>query len=244
MHGDAESAPAILALPTYEPFAGSSSQTSAAEAQVFTASSEPVTLAAEADHEHHHEVEVTPTEIISEHDIVPRFAAQPTITALRSGNWSTAAVWSLGRAPRAGDRVSIPAGVDLTYSAVSNAAIDAIEVAGSLRFARNGNTRLTFSVLTVLPGGKLEIGTAAAPIVATYKAELIVADKPLNLAIDPRQFGNALLVFGQVTMHGVALNQTWTRLTAEVRAGNTSVLVENASSWKLARQSSCPTPAN
>jgi len=182
---------------------------------------------ADHDHEHHdHVIEVTATEIITAHDIVPRFAAQPTISAVRSGSWFDPTVWSLARLPQAGDRVAIAAGINLTYGSVSDASLDAIEISGSLRFATQVNTRLKVGTLTVMPDGVLEIGTAAAPIGAQVKAELILADKALNLATDPRQFGTALIVFGEFTVHGAAHQQTWTRLAAEAQAGNTSILVE------------------
>ncbi len=48
------------------------------------------------------------------HD-VPDFAHNPTIRAVKSGNWSTATTWSAGRPPAAKDVVRIPAGLTVTY---------------------------------------------------------------------------------------------------------------------------------
>jgi hypothetical protein len=41
---------------------------------------------------------------------IPNFGAKPTIYSVQSGNWSSAATWSLGRVPRAGDIVDVNSG--------------------------------------------------------------------------------------------------------------------------------------
>ncbi len=53
-------------------------------------------------------VTVTDTEIITPTDAIPRFAAEPTISAIRTGFWLDPSVWSEGRVPAANDRVLIP----------------------------------------------------------------------------------------------------------------------------------------
>jgi len=178
-------------------------------------------------------VTVTDTQILTESETIPRFGANPTITAARSGDWSNPATWSAGRVPSAGDRVNIPAGVTIAYGEVSSARINALEISGRLIFASTSNTRLTVGTVTVMPSGTLQIGTPEWPIAATVKAELVIADQPLDLVKDPRQYGTGLIVLGNVTMHGTTLAQTWTGLSAEPRAGNVAFLVDKVDpAWK------------
>lgn len=197
--------------------------------QVSVSVSPGAALASEAD-----AVVVTPTQIITEHDTVPRFAAQPTISSVKSGQWNDPAVWSANRLPGAGDRVMIAAGMSVKYTIVSDASIQAVEVAGALTFGTNVNTRLKTGVLTVLPAGTLQIGTATAPIAAGVKSELVIANRPLDLTLDPKQYGNGLLAFGTVTMYGAPKSQDWVRLAAEPRAGDTSILLSvPVTGWKV-----------
>ena len=162
---------------------------------------------------------VTPTEIHTHHDVIPRFAADPTNMTVRSGNWSDPRVWSSGRVPTNGDRVVIVEGHKLYYNSLSSVRLDAVEISGSLLFSVNSNTRMLVANLTVMPTGKLQIGNAAAPVQADVKAELVIADKPLDLAKDPRQFGTGMIVLGEISIRGAAISQTWQRLAVEPRAG-------------------------
>lgn len=177
---------------------------------------------------------VTDTEILTESEIIPRFVANPTITALHSGNWSDPTVWSLGRAPTDFDRVMIPEHVVLNYSSLSSVALDALEINGSLIFSTTANTRLRIATITVMPTGLLQIGTASNPVAANVKAEILFTNTAPDLTIDPRQYGTGLLVLGKIDMHGAEMPQTWSRLTFEPRAGNTALQVEPeaAASWR------------
>ena len=84
-----------------------------------------------------------------------------------------------------------------------------------------------------MPSGTLQIGAPDWPVAATAKAELVIADQPLDLVNDPRQYGTGLIVLGKVTMHGTTLAQTWTGLSAEPRAGNIALLVDKVDpAWK------------
>ena len=199
--------------------------------------------AAHSDHPDHAEdgvVTVTATEIITHHDIIPRFAAVPTISAVRSGAWSDPSTWSAGRVPTTNDRIAIGHGITVSYGIVSDVSLDALEISGSLIFSTTSSTRLTVGTIEVMPGGKLEIGTAAAPLAAQYTAEIVFADRPLNLPAigqsggDPRQFGIGLIAFGTVNLSGAVKTSTFTRMAAEARAGDTSILVTGAeaASWR------------
>jgi hypothetical protein len=176
---------------------------------------------------------ITATEIITDTEIIPRFAANPTISNLRSGNWTDPTIWSLGRVPTDLDRVVIGANTVLTYAALSNARIDSLEISGSLIFSTAVNTRLLVANLTVMPSGTLQIGTATNPLPRQVKAEIVIADKPLDLVLDPRQYGTGMIVLGTIDVHGAKLIDTWSRLSAEGLAGQTSLTVSgDVSTWR------------
>jgi hypothetical protein len=164
---------------------------------------------------------------------IPDFCAGPTITSVASGNWSTPSTWSPSRVPQAGDKVAIGAGTAVTYDVVSDASIDCVGVNGILRFRNNGNTRLKVANLMVNDSGALEVGTSANPIPDGITAEIIIADKPLNTATDPEQFGTAIIGFGRVSISGSPKAPTFTRLAVEPMAGQTLLqLTEAPSGWK------------
>ena len=165
-------------------------------------------------------VTVTATQIITQEEVIPRFAATPTITAARSGNWNDPTMWAQNRVPGMNDRVSIGSGITVNYATVSDASINSLEISGSLLFSTTVNTRLKVGNLTVMPTGTLQVGTPSQPVAPQVTAEIVIADQPLNLTLDPKQYGTGLIALGTVTMHGSTLAQTWTRLAAEPKAGD------------------------
>ena len=173
-------------------------------------------------------VVVTPHEVITHSDTIPRFAAQPTVTTIRSGNWFDPSIWSTNRVPSHNDRVLIQSGQLVLYSSTSTARIAAVEVAGRLVFSTNVDTKLVVGTLTVMPTGTLQIGSQAVPVSPDVTAEIVIADRPLNLTTDPRQYGTGLLAFGKVSIFGSQLAQTWTRLAAQPRAGASYLVLEQA----------------
>ena len=76
--------------------------------------------------------------------MVPNFAAHPTIVSAHSGSWSDPSTWSQGRAPTSGDIVSITGGTVVTYDLVSDVHLDtvAIQPAGELTFRTDVSTRI------------------------------------------------------------------------------------------------------
>src|SRR5262245_57563478 len=94
----------------------------------------------------------------------------------------------------------VPAGK--TVTADPDATWDSIEVAGTLRIARDRDTVLRVTHLFVLPGGTLDIGTVADPIPCGRKVEIILRNVPLDMEKDPFQWGNGLLNFGKQTRVG------------------------------------------
>lgn len=163
---------------------------------------------------------------------IPRLCEAPSARSTRDGGWSNPSTWSGGRVPAAGDSVLIAPGTNVTYDAVSDGAIDCVDIEGALRFRTDANTRLTIVTLTVLAAGRLEIGTPEAPISDDVSAEIVIADRALDTTRDPEQFGSGILGLGTIRVHGAARSPTFVRLAAEPLAGQTRlVLGERPSGW-------------
>ena len=175
--------------------------------------------------------------ITTPHDRFPNFGANPTKIAGSSGYWSSSAIWeapdgSPTNSPGAGDIVSIPAGISVVYDLVSTAPIDTVSISGLLAFRTDINTALYVNNLLVLPCAELMVGSSAAPVLSTVKAEIVFSNSPLNTAADSEQYGNGLIALGRVNMHGAVKNLPFVRLAAEPTVGATSLtLSEAVSGW-------------
>ena len=168
------------------------------------------------------------------HDHVPNFAANPTIRSAANGAWSSPLTWIPNRLPAPADIVSVTHTV--TYdSTIGDANVIGIDAGGVLRFSIGQSTRLRVGTLLVLPGGTLEIGTAATPVPAYVTAEIIIKDNPLNTSIDPDQYGTGLLsIDGTVTIHGAVKTFTFVRTASEPRIGHTTISLEQpVAGWRV-----------
>ena len=125
----------------------------------------------------------------------------------------------------------VPAGK--TVTAPPDSTWDYIEVAGTLRIARDHDTVLRFTHLFVLPDGVLDAGTQADPIPAGRRVELVVRDVPIDTARDPFQWGNGLLNFHKQTRVGAA-KTAWTMATGDIAAGATALtLAADPRGWQV-----------
>ena len=189
-------------------------------------------VAHDGQHQMNHNMAVDPSNshIQLHSDTVPNLTQNPDNIATQSGDWSDAAVWSEGRIPNAGEIVQIADGITITYSEVSDVALEAIGIrpGAMLQFANDVDTRLVVGTMIVFEGGHLQIGSEANPIDGTVRAELIIADQPIDLERDPEQFGTGLLGFGKIEIVGEAKNRTWLRLADEPRAGDRELVLEQA----------------
>jgi hypothetical protein len=108
-----------------------------------------------------------------------------------------------------------------------------IEVAGTLRISRTQDTVLRFTHLFVLPGGSLDIGTAADPIPPSQRVTLVIRNLPIDRARDPFQCGNGLLHFGRQSRVSAA-KLPWTTLSDGVPAGAAAITVEeDPQGWRV-----------
>ena len=165
---------------------------------------------------------------------IPRVCAAPTVTSVANGAWSSAATWSTRRVPAAGDAVLVKTGTNVSYDAVSDAALKCVDVEGTLAFRTDANTRMKVGTITVLETGRLSIGTVDRPIPANVTAEVLIADQAIDTAIDPEQLTGGLVGVGTVTIHGAMKTPTFTRLAAEPLKGQTVLQLEQpVSGWNV-----------
>jgi len=182
------------------------------------------------------------------------------LNSVRSGAWSDSATWDAGRVPGNGERVLVSAGTRVGYDVESEAVIRLLQVAGELRFARDRSTTLNVGLLKVqnsercsengfrcdlhaiteegeptsAPGGvmsALEVGTREEPIPAQWTARIRLHylegmskdDAPAVSACSAR-----------MDFHGAALSRTWVKLGAQVKPGDTAVvLAEAVTGWRV-----------
>ena len=182
-------------------------------------------------------VEVTETAIITANDTVPRFVSQPTDIAIRNGDWNDPSTWADGTVPTSEDLVRINEGVSVQFDTETE--IDSLEILGELEFVTDQDTSLLVTTITVLPSGSLTIGTADNPIEDAVSVNVVFRDIELqtgtidNPGIDPLQYGNGLLVFGEFTTHG-ADKTPFVRAESDILRGATSIeLSEVPEDWRV-----------
>lgn len=167
--------------------------------------------------------------IHTHHDEVPDFGARATAVSGRSGSWSDPRTWAGGKVPAAGDVVAIADGTVVAYdvgpAAAAAVALEAVAVrpGGRLRFRTDADTRLKLLTLQVHPGGALETGSPADPMLPGVRAEIAIADRPFDPATDPGQYGHGLICLGEWTACGAARKPTFVRLAAEALAGQSAL---------------------
>jgi len=157
---------------------------------------------------------------------IPDFCAGPTNVSTRSGAWSAPSTWSAGHVPAAGEKIEVSPGTDVAYDVVSDASLACVGVKGQLRFRTNASTKLLAATIFVYESGYLEIGREGAAVDPNAIAEIVFADRPLDLASDPEQYGVGLIGMGRVTIHGAPRSASFYRVTQEPRAGQATLTLE------------------
>jgi G8 domain len=170
-------------------------------------------------------VQMGHTAIVTPHDSVPDFCAGPIIQSVASGRWSSPANWLPARVPTANDRVLVVAGNSVVFDVVQTSALQCVGIHGQLTFDTAVNTKLWAGEVMVYSDGALQIGTEAQPVPANVTAEVVIANKPLNIQTDPDQYGTAFLSWGKVTIYGAEKLPTFVRIAQEPRAGQTTIAV-------------------
>jgi G8 domain len=131
--------------------------------------------------------------------LVPTCAA--THTAVRSGSWIDPRTWHHARVPGQNARVIIRADVTVRIDGVIGNTLDWARVDGHLSFAPDRDTALTVRTLVVNAEGALIIGSAAKPLSAHAKANLVFAPRSgRDRQADPLDLAGGLISHGVVQM--------------------------------------------
>jgi hypothetical protein len=156
-------------------------------------------------------------------------AAAPagSISAAKGGSWSDPSTWSGGKAPGAGDVVTIGTGMDVVLD-ISPPALGGMTISGKLSFADNSDLEL--STEWILVHGELEVGTEAKPF--THKATITLTDNVKDEQLMGMGDRGIMLSGGTLNLHGNRSN-SWTRLANTAEAGATSIEVLDAAEWQV-----------
>jgi hypothetical protein len=181
-------------------------------------------------------------------------ADEPLLVRSRqSGRWSSADTWQGGRTPTAGDRVQILPGHVVTYDLASDDVYRAINIAGTLAFAGDRNTRLNAGLIKIeasevfseegfdceahlaepdpaAPRATLQVGTPNEPIPAQFTAVIRLHAVE---GLDPKSCPAIVCCGGRMDFHGAPLSRTWVKLGTTAKAGDASIeLAEEVAGWR------------
>ncbi|HZZ82613.1 MAG TPA: G8 domain-containing protein [Gemmataceae bacterium] len=171
----------------------------------------------------------------------------------QSGPWSAKETWDAGRTPQKGDRVIIRAGHTVTYDVQSKEVIRLVQIAGTLDFARDKNTRLEAGLITVVPmetpseegfdchaspkmikhgeaRPALYVGKPGNPIPGKYQATIRLHYVE---GMDKESCPALICCGGRMEIHGEPMRTTWVKLKKQAQAGTTTISVlESVADWK------------
>jgi cell migration-inducing and hyaluronan-binding protein len=152
-------------------------------------------------------------------------AAPGAIT--RTVKWSDASAWPSGKVPAAGEAVTIPRGTEVVLDA-SPPDLRSLTIQGKLSFSDTRDMELKTDWIYV-PGGTLQIGTAAAPY--RHKATITLTDKVPGENINTMGDRGIMLLNGTLELHGKR-DHSWTKLAATAERGARQIRVLDASEWR------------
>ncbi|MEM6954770.1 MAG: cadherin-like domain-containing protein [Myxococcota bacterium] len=144
-----------------------------------------------------------------------------THAAVADGDWSATATWQGGVVPGDGARAHVPSGLRVHVEGTT-ARLETLRVDGTLTFATNTAAELRVDTFVSTPSSTVEIGTQAAPIVASARV-LFIDDGPVDRRCDPSQVGRGAMLMGTTRIHGAP--RTHAGVLAEPARAGSDVLV-------------------
>ncbi|WP_165250117.1 G8 domain-containing protein [Paludisphaera soli] len=179
----------------------------------------------------------------------------PLVRSARSGSWSAKETWDAGRIPKAGDRVVIAAGHRVDYDVVSEEVIRLVQIAGTLEFARDRDTRLDAGLIVVTGSEEpsedgfdchapmapmkdqpesarpaLLVGRPGSPIAAGFSALIRLHEVE---GMDRDSCPAIVCCGGRMEFHGQPMRRTWLKIRQTADAGASAVYVDEwAGGWK------------
>lgn len=175
------------------------------------------------------------------------------LRSAKSGPWSAPATWAGGKVPGPGALVHIRPDHAVVYDVESTAVLRAVNVGGTLTFARDRNTRMDVGSLRIAPGDTpseegfdcdghamelppgvvrpaLEIGTPNDPVPAKFTALIRLTYIP---GTNKESLPALVCCGGRLDLHGSPLSKTWVRLGATTKKGEAVVTTsEPITGWK------------
>jgi hypothetical protein len=177
---------------------------------------------------------------------------RPVIRTAKSGPWKAAETWAGGKAPAPGDTVLIRPGHRVIYGSNSDKAFRSIHVGGTLAFDLDKDTVLAVGLLKIQPGENtaeegfdcaahiempkdgepkpaLEVGTPDHPIRKSAVIRLTYLD-----GMNKDSLPALICCGGRMDLHGAPLSQTWVKLGADAKKGQSAVTLAAAvTGWKV-----------
>jgi hypothetical protein len=179
------------------------------------------------------------------------------LRSARSGPWSAPTTWEGGKVPGGGSRVLIRAGHRVVFDVLTEDALRAINVAGTLTFATDRDTRLDVGLIKIQAGEQYsEAGFdceahLTAPDADQERAALEVGTP--DHCVDARHTATIRLVYfagmdklscpaivccgGRMDFHGAPLSRTWLKLGTPAKKGDVTVtLADKVTGWRVGDQ--------
>lgn len=180
--------------------------------------------------------------------------APPVVRSKQSGPWSAGTTWESGKAPGAGSRVMVRTGHRVVYDVKSEQAVRSINVAGTLSFATDRDTRLDVGLIKIQAGDEfseegfdcdahemeakpsvarpaLEVGTPNHPIDAKHSAVIRLT---YFSGLDKQSCPAIVCCAGRMDFHGAPMSRTWLKLGATAKKGaDAVVLSEPVTGWRV-----------
>jgi hypothetical protein len=183
-----------------------------------------------------------------------------SVRSVGNGDWSSAKTWEPKRVPKAGDRVLVSAGTVVRFDAKVTPVIRLLQVAGTLRFARDRSTELNVALLKVQSGNRctergfacdfhgvnkagepnamptgamptLEVGTLQNPIPAKHTARIRLH---FIKGMDEDDAPALVCCSARMELHGAPLARTWLKLGATAKVGDAKVTIDGAvKGWRV-----------
>jgi len=165
---------------------------------------------------------------------IATISLESTVTsrAVKDGSWADPTTWDTP--PTNNGRVLIPSGLVVT---IDNHVLETpfwIRADGTLRFKPDVDTSIGFESLLCSHHGRIEVGTAAAPVTAsavlTVKA---LSGQPINWAYDPFELSRGIIAECKVEMHGQAKTEFVSVRTLPAMGASTLTLDQTPNGWKV-----------
>ncbi len=157
---------------------------------------------------------------------------QFTQTAITSGNWFDQGTWDDNTVPGSDARVSVPAGIQVSYAGVSDTRLHSIQVDGNLRFDPQADSRMILDTLVVGNTGLLEAGTVASPVTGSVEI-IIAANGNIDVTEDPLLLSRGIVVEGAARMHGTR-KTVHGKVAADPMAGQQTITMAQApDNWRV-----------